>query len=698
MIILLLCLLTFLPMYAEAQPDITSNLVMHLTFDDGSGLTAQDSTVNNHDGTLSAGVTWGPGKLGPSAAVFNGTITGIVTVPGELGGMSPTVLAFPSAEGFGRFATGGRGGSVCKVTTLADSGAGSLRTCLGQTGVRTILFTVNGSITLSSQITSIKDNVTVACQSAPGQGVLIKGSLKLWDTENVIMRHCRLRSPPPVDSTWAVGMSMVSPYVGVNNIILDHMSLGWYYDDMLGFTINSASQPLNATVQWSIFSESAVTPAGEAAGSRGAAGAGVYNDTGEMNVSWLYNLYSNVGKRTPHPGSGTRHQVVNQVLHNLSNSAIESIYILARFQPTIANIFGNWFRSTGAGTWGISILGCGWPGYTCLPSAESASNIYIKGNLDTVKRPNTATGSELSMVSLNNADLFTVQSTTPNSGFPTLPSQTTAELAFPMVMNNVGAHKPFRDPIDQRAIADATNDVRRSACPVTPGAICYNYPAYAAGTVPTDTDNDGMPDTWETANGLNPSVAGDGPALATNGYSNLENYLNTLAGDTIPGSSTPLTTVTLAAWVKMAGFPNPEGHVISIGENVHLTVLNTRIIGRYYNGTTWHTIVATRTLDTTNWHHLAYVVQVGSQEIYLDGVLVASGTFTDPIVYTGLGSNTILGGHGNGAGGFNFYGSIDDARVYGRALSLADIEALVGVTAPAEPTSTGNIMLLFKRR
>ena len=258
-----------------------------------------------------------------------------------------------------------------------------------------------------------------------------------------------------------------------------------------------------------------------------------------MNVSWLYNLYSNVGKRTPHPGSGSRHQIVNQVIHNARSSSFENIYILARFQPTIANIVGNWYRNRGGNNWGYSILGCGWPNYTCNPSAELASNIYYHGNIDTIRRPDATVGSELSMVLQQNAQNFTVQSTTPNSGFPTLPSQTTAASAYPMVLANVGAHKPFRDAIDQRAITDTQTDVRRSTCPVTPSATCFTYPTYASGTVPTDTDDDGIPNTWETAHGLNPNSPADGAQITASGYSNLELYLHELAGEGVTPPPSP---------------------------------------------------------------------------------------------------------------------------------------------------------------
>ena len=125
---------------------------------------------------------------------------------------------------------------------------------------------------------------------------------------------------------------------------------------------------------------------------------------------------------------------------------------------------------------------------------------------------------------------------------------------------------------------------------------------------------------------------------------------------------------------------DPDGDLISIGDSVILRVTATTIRGQYYTGATWTSLEATRTLGTTDWHHLAFVVQAGTQQLYLDGAPVASGSNGAPIVYVGLGSNTILSGHGNGnVTNFCFQGTLDDVRVYSRALSATDIAGLAGL-------------------
>ena len=149
---------------------------------------------------------------------------------------------------------------------------------------------------------------------------------------------------------------------------------------------------------------------------------------------------------------------------------------------------------------------------------------------------------------------------------------------------------------------------------------------------------------------------------------------------TVPSELGTPPAVTLAAWVKIGAFPTPTADIISIGDSVILRATATTIRGQYYTGATWTSLEATRTLGTTDWHHLAFVVQAGTQQLYLDGAPVASGSNGAPIVYVGLGSNTILGGHGNGnVTNFRFQGTLDDVRVYSRALSATDIAGLAGL-------------------
>ena len=149
----------------------------------------------------------------------------------------------------------------------------------------------------------------------------------------------------------------------------------------------------------------------------------------------------------------------------------------------------------------------------CMPSASSGSDSSIVVFFSGVNIMNTK-----------------VQYTTLVGGMPAIPSQVDAVAARTRAINSAGVRSHPLDLFDQRIIDDMINDTGRR-CIFPPDADCITYQSYASGTAPLDTDNDGMPDTWETAHGLNPSVASDGPALHSNGYSNLENYINHLAGD-----------------------------------------------------------------------------------------------------------------------------------------------------------------------
>ncbi len=175
----------------------------------------------------------------------HGAILMALIVPGSSGVAFGQMLAFPEAGGFGAYATGGRGGSVYHVTNLNDSGAGSFRDAVG-TGNRTVVFDVGGWIELASPV-SVKNNITIAGQTAPGDGIGLKNyGLSFSSADNVIARHLRVRQGPYVDS---VGRDAVGA-TGANNIIFDHISASWGRDE--NFSITSCS---NITIQNSIIGE-----------------------------------------------------------------------------------------------------------------------------------------------------------------------------------------------------------------------------------------------------------------------------------------------------------------------------------------------------------------------------------------------------------------------------------------------------------
>ena len=164
-------------------------------------------------------------------------------------------LAFPEAEGFGRFAQGGRGGQVIEVTNLNDSGTGSLRAAVEASGARTVIFRVGGTIEITSdnnRLRVMNPYLTIAGQTAPGDGILIRGGMLDVQTHDVIVRHLRIR-PGPVA---AIDAAQVFAVQGeIHDVIFDHVSMSWSTDEAFS-VFSSLADVHNVTLQWSILSES----------------------------------------------------------------------------------------------------------------------------------------------------------------------------------------------------------------------------------------------------------------------------------------------------------------------------------------------------------------------------------------------------------------------------------------------------------
>ena len=236
------------------------------------------------------------------------------------------VTAFPGAEGFGRFASGGRGGSVCKVTRLADdSSPGSLRYCLTQTGNRTVVFTTGGTMDFHTNLINVASDVHIACQTAPGDGVLLKGELKFYGTTNFIVRYCRIRpgdDPAPTNAiTGHVNDvdSVPTAYSG----IYDHISIGTANDDTF-FHYGPGPADSSITIQHSIMSEGLLWDGSSSATFGVGTGGTIHNQ-----VSLLHNLILGFSKRCPVMGGG-RLQMVNNLCQHLGE---EGTYLIPAIWP-----------------------------------------------------------------------------------------------------------------------------------------------------------------------------------------------------------------------------------------------------------------------------------------------------------------------------------------------------------------------------
>jgi len=397
-------------------------------------------------------------------------------------------LAFPGAEGFGRYAAGGRGGSVYHVTNLNDSGTGSFRDAVSQS-YRTVVFDVGGIINISDRIV-VKNNVTIAGQTAPGDGIVIYGNgMSHSNAHNSITRYIRVRMG--VNGTSGKdAMTIASGH----DMIFDHISVSWGRDGTFDINFDSGAEITNITIQDSIISQGLLNH------STG----GLMQSTG--GVSLLRNLW--IDNNTRNPKVKGINEYVNNVVYNWDVAA----YILGDSAgDSYANVINNCFING--------------------PDTSSAAftrgnlnfHIYASDNYQDSNRNGVLDGGILSESAYGTVDW---QST--SYDYPSLTAFSPIE-AYYVVLSKAGASTQ-RDAVDTRLITELKSLG-------TLGQIISNEnnpPMYGpgivnGGTAPTDTDGDGMSDEWETTLGLNPESADNNGDIDGNGYTNLEDYLNWLA-------------------------------------------------------------------------------------------------------------------------------------------------------------------------
>lgn len=386
--------------------------------------------------------------------------------------------AFPGAAGFGAAATGGRGGAVYHVTNLNDSGAGSFRDAVSQ-GPRIVVFDVGGYINLASPL-SIKSNITVAGQTAPGDGVATRGyQVSLSNATNVIVRYMRFRHGlTPNQNRDGITINEGS------NQIFDHVSVSWGRDE--NFSINSSA---NITVQNSIISEG-LDPH--------SCGGLIQSD----GVTLYRNLYAH--NKTRNPKVKGRNQFVNNVVYNWGSDAYIEGDSAGRSD---ANVVGNYFvKGPSTGSAGPFTRG------------NLNFHIYSAGNYYDADKDGVLDGRPTTT-----ADLGNVVVEPAPFPFPAI-TAASAAAAHQAVVDGAGASLR-RDAVDRRVVADLT---RQAGAIITDPAAVGGFGSLAGGAAPADGDRDGMPDAWERSNGLNPANAADGDDYAADGYTNVERYLNSL--------------------------------------------------------------------------------------------------------------------------------------------------------------------------
>jgi hypothetical protein len=448
------------------------------------------------------------------------TVHADATVRGEVWRFRVRHLAFPEAEGYGRFAIGGRGGKVYAVTNLNDSGPGSLREAVEASGPRTVVFRVGGLIALKSKLVVRNPYLTIAGQTAPGDGICVKNyTFGCTDTHDVIIRHVRIRVGDETGTTQdGCGAR------GCDHVIFDHCSISWSIDE--GF---SSREGRNLTVQRCIIAE-ALNIANHEKYQPGKGHSFAGSISGNVG-SFHHNLLAHcTGRNWSLAGgldrTGTalagRLDIRNNVVYNWRDRTTDG-------GVRELNFVNNFYR-----------IGPATKVFTLLKPDPGDPNrgmrAYMDGNVIDGK---TELDADNWKAYVGPADgMAKVKSDKPL--FESFVKTHSAKEAYDSVIADVGATLPRQDAIDKRVIADVQKREHTftGSRGKLPGIIdspkdVGGWPEYKTADAPTDTDRDGIPDEWEKAHALDSQNAADGAVYRADGYTNLEYYLNGLAGSPV---------------------------------------------------------------------------------------------------------------------------------------------------------------------
>lgn len=416
------------------------------------------------------------------------------------------IKAFPQAEGFGAKALGGRGGDVYHVTNLNDTGAGSLRFGIDNapSSGRTIVFDVGGWITVASKlgINSDKKKITIAGQTAPG-GIGVRGNQFSVGGDDIVIRHMRFRPGKGAGRVDSAGAN-----VDAERVIYDHVSAGFSYDE------NFSVQATDLTLQ---FSDVTYGLEDHSAGSL------LENP---HRLSMHHNLYAHNSTRNPKHRVHETLDWIDNVIYNWSNRAFYMEGTDSTGYFWTSNIDGNYFiagpnQDNTKPLSGGSVDDYGtWWGTNAYDSNENGvvdGQNYVRGQ---------ANFSDVSSA-------LTTWSDTPYPVSNPIWKDASPQAAYDRVLGEFGATPWDRDEIDTLLANDVMNGqgniISHENQLVARGVSNAGFGTLGGGAAPTDTDGDGIPNSWETKHGTNPSVANNNGDFDFDGYTDLEEYLNDLA-------------------------------------------------------------------------------------------------------------------------------------------------------------------------
>jgi hypothetical protein len=417
--------------------------------------------------------------------------------------------AFPGAEGFGKYAIGGRGGRIIAVTNLNDSGPGSFREACMAKGPRIVVFRVSGTIGLKSEVEIENPYITIAGQTAPGDGICLRDQMVQFKTHEVIIRYLRFR---PGDESGVIhdGFSGEG-----GQAIVDHCSVSWGIDETL--SINKAA---NFTVQWCMVSES-LTDSIHKKGKHGYGGL-----WGGPGGSWHHNILAHHTSRNPRASGNEQSGLMdfrNNVIYNWGFNSAYGGELWPR------NWVNNYYKSGPATSRNVR--------HRIFIQSDARGRMFADGNFvfgfPEISRNNWDGG--IDFTEDGDATQETLRAHEPYTVAPVKTQP--AEEAFELVLANAGASKA-RDSVDARILNEIRTGTAKFGATYGGGGKGIidsqrdvgGWPKLATAPAPRDSDSDGMPDDWEKSEGLNPQYADDGSLDADgDGYTNVEEYLNSLA-------------------------------------------------------------------------------------------------------------------------------------------------------------------------
>jgi len=440
--------------------------------------------------------------------------------------------AFPGAEGFGTSTPGGRYGRIIFVTNLNDTTdvnsldyAGSLRWALEHTWPldpadsysqrRTIIFKVGGVISLVDRLIVTNPFVTIAGQTAPGDGITLKGSGMIIATHDVIVRGVRIRvgdQGQPTCCLDGINISTTHASSDVYNIVVDHSSVSWSIDENISTWIDP-KRPFTAhdiTIQWSIISEglhnSIHLDEGAIETDPHSMGAIFGQDGANMTVH--HNLFAHNWARNPRISGIINSEIINNVIYGWGNAAVE-----INSDKNITHVLNNYFKAG---------LNSSREDIVLSDHMNLESRVYIDDNITYDFRESDRLIKSRVRVSEKNTIarnlLFEPSNVIMNP----------PEAVYEDVLNFAGVIYPVRDMVDQRVVDEVRTGTGNIIDSQDQVGACPNYQIVYSTQ---DMDNDGIPNEWELAHELDPNFFGDAGSFsfrAPSGYSWIEEYINSL--------------------------------------------------------------------------------------------------------------------------------------------------------------------------